>query len=118
MATYTNRQIVNFYIENNFNKCKAAAAMGMSAVNLFRLINEREGLKDMMTEVEEQRIDMAEAKLQELISFGDFRAVKFFLDRKGRKRGYGQKVEIIKDEGDRKFSVVKIIDGEKVIELK
>ena len=47
---------------------------------------------DRQKVVEEERLDKAEAKLDELVQDGDVQAVKFYLDRKGRSRGYGEKV--------------------------
>lgn len=113
----TNKQIVAVYIQTNFSKTKTAEQLGMTWATLYQRIERSPELKAMITEAEEMRIDIAEETLHELINFKDFRAVKFFLETKGRKRGYGQKIEIDRGEGDRKFSTVKIVDGQKVIEL-
>lgn len=122
MATYTNKQIVAAYVQNDCSKTKTAEKLKINLVTLFQYIRDREGLKAMIKEADDLRVDMnldnAETILQRLVEFHDFRAVKFFLETKGRKRGYGQKIEISKEEGDRKFSSVKIVNGDKVIELK
>ena len=118
MAAYTNRQITQAYINAKFDKKETAKLLGISHQHIYGLLNTREGLKDMFTEAEEMRIDAAEVVLQDLIINKDFRAVKFFLETKGSKRGFGRKIEVINDENQRKFSSVKMVDGEKIIELK
>ena len=118
MAAYTNKQIVDAYIAAGFNKRKAAAILNLKPQTISLLLNKREGLKEMFKQAEDMRIDIAEDVLQELIEFRDFRAVKFFLETQGRKKGYGQKIEITKEDGDRKFSSVRIVNGDKIIELK
>lgn len=114
---YTNKQIIEVYIKCNFNKVKLAEALDLGYSMLNKRITTDPKLKAMFEEAEEMRIDMAEGVLNELVQFRDVKAVKFFLERKARKRGYGQKIEIDKGEGDRKFSTVKIVDGDKIIEL-
>ena len=118
MAVYTNNQIVAAYVKNNFSKTNAAIELKTSLQNLIKTIKNRPDLQEMITTAEEMRIDIAEEKLQQMISFGDFRAVKFFLERKGIKKGYGAKLELVRDDNDRKFSIAKMVDGQKVIELK
>jgi hypothetical protein len=44
----------------------------------------------MVSEVEQTHLDKAEEKLQQLIRMGDLGAIKYYLDRKGRGRGYGE----------------------------
>jgi predicted transcriptional regulator len=116
--TYTNKQICAAFIKNKCRKTEAAAELGMTLNNLIQVIKTKEGLKEMIEEIEESRLDIAEDMLQKLIEQGVPKAVTFFLERKGRKRGYGKKIEIAREEGERKFSSVKIVDGERVIELK
>ena len=118
MAAYTNRQITEAYIASKFNKGETAKRLGICQQHISGLLNTRPGLKEMFAEAEEMRIDAAEVVLQDLITNKDFRAVKFFLETKGSKRGFGRKIEVINDENQRKFSSVKMVDGEKIIELK
>lgn len=39
-------------------------------------------------------LDLSETKLQEMIEAGDFQAVKFYLSTVGKKRGYGNNIEL------------------------
>lgn len=44
----------------------------------------------MAQEVRERNLDRAERKLQALIQTGDLGAIKYYLDRQGKTRGYGE----------------------------
>ena len=92
---YTNKQIVKAYKSVNFNKTKTAKKLGMCTQNLYFLLKNDPKLKEMFKQAEEERIDIAEDVLLQLIRDDkNFQAVKFFLETKGRKRGYGNKVEV------------------------
>lgn len=115
---WTNKQALEAYVEANFNKAETARRLNITHVNFHQCIRRDPDLKKILEEAEELRLDMAEGVLNDLAKLGDVRAVKYLLDRKGRDRGYGEKVEVLSDENARKFSSVKITDHGKVIELK
>ena len=48
----------------------------------------------MINYAEEDRIDVAESSLLALIKKKHFPAIKFFLETKGRHRGYSTKIEV------------------------
>ena len=118
----TTKQLVAAYHRNGCNQKDAAEELGIPLSQFRSLARTRPGMSEMMAEVEEARIDhaldIAETMLINMASLGDFKAIELLLKTKGRKRGYGNKLEISREEGDRKFSEVKIIDGQKIIELK
>lgn len=97
-AHITPEQIVKTYINCRCNKTATAEALGMSRQNLYFKIDGNEELKKMIASAQESLIDKAEDKLQELVEKGDFQAVKFYLERIGRKRGYGNTLEITGDK--------------------
>lgn len=97
-AHLTNEQIVEIYVEQRCNKTATAEALGMSRNNLYYKIENSDELRKMIADAEEGLLDRAENKLQELVEKGDFKAVKFYLERQGRKRGYGNTLEITGDK--------------------
>ena len=94
MAKYTNKQILKAYKSERFNKTKTARRLGISNQHLYRLISKDPKLKKMLIQAEEERLDTAEDVLLKMIEGENFQAVKFFLETKGRDRGYGNKVEV------------------------
>lgn len=50
-------------------------------------------LRDLLEEMTETTLDLAEGKLVQLLAAGDFHAVKFYLETKGRDRGYARRIE-------------------------
>ncbi len=44
--------------------------------------------------VNESLLDMVEERLHQRLEYGDMRAIEFFLDRKGKTRGYQQEINI------------------------
>lgn len=119
MGAYSNKQLLATYIKSNFNKMEMARTLGMSHQNIYVLMKSRPELKRMMEEAEDMRIDVAENQLYDLIEKQkNLKAIKFFLETKGRKRGYGQRIEVSNEGGEKKYSSAKIVNGETVIELK
>lgn len=91
---YTNEQIAAAFREKNFVKTHTARKLGMTVQNLHYLINTREGLKKMLDEAMEERLDIAESALLDLVKDKNFLAVKLVLESLGRKRGYGNRIEV------------------------
>ena len=114
---WTNKQALNIYVESNFNKSETARKLNMTHVNFHQCIRRDPNLKKILEEAEELRLDVAEGVLNKLVTDNNIHAVRYLLDRKGRKRGYGEKVEVVGDDA-KKFSELKITDNGKVIELK
>ena len=91
---HSNAQIVEAYTNADFNKSKTARDLGIKYSALLYLIKNDPDLKSMMHEALETRVDLAEKGLQELIAENNFPAIKFFLENKGRDRGYGNRIEV------------------------
>ena len=92
---YTNEQIAEIYLKNKCNKSVVAKVLGMTRQNLHHKIRHNEELREMLIGVEESLVDNAEEKLMYLINEEiHFPAIKYYLDSKGKSRGYGTSLEI------------------------
>lgn len=67
----------------------AAAMCGISRATVSRRLAENPRLREAADEALEAALDEAESALMERIRRGDERAIEFFLEYKGRSRGYG-----------------------------
>src|SRR4051794_28383110 len=67
----------------------SAHALGISRWSLWRRMKAEPHLRDILTEVLEETKDDVEAKLIERAKAGEPWAVRFFLSRQARDRGYG-----------------------------
>lgn len=74
-------------------RAAAARMLGCSRTTLYAFLNRHPGLQEFLAGVDEEVKDLAEAKLIELIRDGDSSAIRFFLERKARDRGYAHRVE-------------------------
>lgn len=93
----TNEQIIKAYKAAGFHKGNTAEALGISRSWLYTLIDTREELGQMVFDAEEQKLDNAEKVLEKLVEGDNFQAVKFTLETRGRKRGYGNSLELTGD---------------------
>lgn len=71
-------------------------------------------VRQAMEDADEARTDVAEGVAGTLVNAGYWPAVKYRLDTKGRKRGYGRQVE---GEGGETVYIVKVIGGVNLDEL-
>ena len=92
--TLTDERITKVYKNSNFNKSATARALGISSSYLYKLIETREDLTTMMYDAQEERLDNAEEALAKLVDLDNFQAIKFTLETKGRRRGYGKSIEL------------------------
>lgn len=80
--------------EMNFVKSRAAKKLGMSNQNMHYLIKNRQDLREAIEVAKEDRLDIAESALFELVESKNFPAIRFTLETLGRHRGYGAKIEV------------------------
>jgi len=80
-----------YQAKGNKNTIAKILGLGISAVN-HRLRKHPELQEHIFLASEEQK-DIAELKLFELIEQGNFDAIKFYLSRQARDRGYGERLE-------------------------
>jgi len=74
---------------------RAASVLGVSVMWLRDMIEATPALQEVVQEIEEVWLDVAEDKLRKQLLQGNIRALEFYLSRKGKRRGYGEaKIEI------------------------
>lgn len=86
----TDKKILEAYRANDFNKSKTAKALLMSSGTFYRILDKRPELRKDMDNALEDQVEIAESALMKLVDQGNFNAIKFFLETKGKSKGYGQ----------------------------
>jgi len=74
-------------------KTVIAKILDLNVSNVYDRIKRHPELQEHVRIASEQFKDVAETKLFELVEKGDFEAIKFYLSRQARDRGYGDKLE-------------------------
>lgn len=72
----------------------AAQILGCARSTVTRRIHKSESLQRFCEELEEEYLDMAESKMAALVKKGDFRALRFVLETKGKARGWTKLVDL------------------------
>lgn len=88
--------------------------LNITRQTLYNYMKRYPKIKEALTDEEEKVLDMAEGNLFSLIQNGDTSAIFYYLNNKGRGRGYGQpyKTTVIeKDEGEQKKTGVLVTPG-------
>ena len=88
MISPDNNEILLACQENHFVMNRAAKALGLSARALRSIIESDVELAEMLQEAKDERIDVAEKVLAELVIDKNFNAVKLTLERLGASRGF------------------------------
>ena len=91
---YTDEQIIDALEKTGGNQAAAARALDCSRQTVWSRIQKSEAVKKAYDSVNEANLDRAENELMKLVDEGEFKAIKFYLRTKGRKRGYGDKMEL------------------------
>lgn len=97
---YSDKQIIDALEKTHGNQAAAARALECSRNTIRNRINSSEDVKEAYDSVNEANLDKAENELMDLVRSGDFRAIKFYLRTKGRKRGYGDRLDLT-SKGDK-----------------
>jgi hypothetical protein len=84
----------------------------------YEWIKRDEKFKQKIEEQEEINIDFAENCLKKAMKSGDVRAIKLFLESKGKKRGYGNSIDVTSNGKaiTHEPIIVKIIDKREQLE--
>ncbi len=75
-------------------KMPTARKLKISYTTLKNYLLRHPELEDVIDECDEDMVDLSESKLKRHIKSGSLDAVKYHLDRKGKKRGYVRQQEI------------------------
>lgn len=77
----------------------AAEKLQTTRQNVFQRVQRSPALKALCAEIEEMMLDMAEAGVVDALNKKDRRMITWYLERKGRHRGYANKTEITGENG-------------------
>lgn len=75
-------------------KKAAAMSLGVSRSSLYRFIDANPEILDAISEIDEEILDLTEGEVIKAIKKGDMNTARWFMDRKGRGRGYGHETTI------------------------
>jgi hypothetical protein len=76
----------------------AAKELGITRQAVHQRLKNSATIRAAVAEIEEETLDIGEGHLIKLVRNGDKEMVKYYLDRKGRRRGYGNSVNVGLDE--------------------
>ena len=68
-----------------------AESMGCSRRTVYNWLEKHEQLREALEDETETTLDMAEVKIVELIKAGNITAVMYYLNNRGKSRGYGDR---------------------------
>jgi len=80
--------------ELNGNQAAVARTFGVTRQAVSLLVHKHLELRTVIQDAIQSRIDTAESALDRAILNGEFAAIKFFLETRGKDRGYTSKTEI------------------------
>lgn len=84
-------KFLKLYAKNMGTVSLTCQQAGISRTTFYKWRNTTPSFAQQLEEIEDEQVDYAESKLKVNISNGDQRAIEYFLDRKGKKLGYGPK---------------------------
>lgn len=94
-------EFLSLYLKYRGNTGLVCETLRISRKEVARWMKEDVEFKEEVDSVEERMIDFVENALYGKVADGDTQAIMFFLKTKGKKRGYGEKVE----EGDKRITI-------------
>lgn len=80
-------------------KTVASRTLKCHRATLYRFLAAHPSVAEFLEDIDEELKDLAEGKLLQLIRAGDPQTIRWYLERKGRDRGYGQRVEATGPDG-------------------
>lgn len=98
MSIATIRQFKKALREADGIMAHAAVALGMTRQAVFDRVQKSPELKRLLVTLEEELLDTGEGHITKGVKSGDKEYVRYYMERKGRRRGYGNKVETSFDE--------------------
>lgn len=76
----------------------AAKELKTTRQNVHQRIKGSPALQTLLAEIEDENLDIGEGHILKGLRAGDKEMVRYYMDRKGRKRGYGNSVSVGTDE--------------------
>lgn len=93
-------QIAQIYEKKSGNITATCLAANIGRRSFYRYLENDAKFKEMIEDVNESLVDLAETKLLTLINEGDRESILFMLRTKGKDRGYGNITQNVKLSGD------------------
>lgn len=97
----TDEQLVKAIFASKGNVTQAAKMVKVDRSHFYQLIHDNPELQAALDQAREIKIDHVETRLDQLIDSMDehvaFKAVQFFLNTQGRRRGYGNALDLTSD---------------------
>lgn len=93
-------QIAEIYEKKSGNITATCIAANIGRRTFYRYLENDAKFKEMIEDVNESLVDLAETKLLTLINEGDRESILFMLRTKGKDRGYGNITQNVKLSGD------------------
>lgn len=78
----------------------AAKACGVSRVTIYKFLDKHPELKEVREQATEELIDVAERYVQDAVEEKDMKTIRWFLERKGKERGYVTRQEQTGKDGE------------------
>ena len=91
---HRDQYIIAVYAKSYGSLSETARQLGTTPQALNHRLSRSPELRQAFANVEDALLDRAETQLHRKIEQGDLRAIMFFLERKGRNRGYGKDIHI------------------------
>jgi hypothetical protein len=82
------------YLNNLGDISATCKAVGINRWTYYKWLQKDEQFKKNIEEQNEINLDFAESCLKERMKAGDTRAIIFYLESKGKKRGYGKNIDV------------------------
>lgn len=89
---------------------RAAKKLKRSPDMIYQRMASSPELRAVLAAVREERLDNAESRLDARINRGDVRAICYYLDAQGRRRGYGR--QLVEDPEPQEKSIESLTDDE------
>lgn len=93
MGRISQKRLIKTYKAKAGNVSATCLACGISRKTFYEWMKKPKFF-DAVEEIDEGFIDFAESSLKKNIKNGNQRAIEYYLDKKGKKRGYGQETNI------------------------
>jgi len=93
----------------------AATALGLTKGRISQICKANPKVQQALAEIHEETLDLAEGKLIAAIHAGEPWAIRYYLDCKGRSRGYGKTFELTGKNGEQptlKIEIVKFANNQ------
>ncbi|MDR3488791.1 MAG: hypothetical protein P4M05_28300 [Bradyrhizobium sp.] len=88
----------------------AAQALNVHRQRIYEWVEADPRLQAVCSEVLEETLDLAEGKLLQAIKDGSEKSIHFYLDRRGRERGYGNRMALAGSPGEPPIGVAVLPD--------